>query len=48
MRDATTLLHANAAHMLVASELLEGVRERNLRSGAGPVTCVKRLSLGKR
>jgi cell wall-associated NlpC family hydrolase len=43
MRDETTLLHANATHMLVASEPLEEVRARNLRAGAGPVTSVKRL-----
>ncbi len=46
MRDAATLLHANAAHMLVASEPLEGVVARNLRAGAGPVTSIKRLAAG--
>jgi len=44
MRDASTLLHANATHMMVASEPLEEVRARNLRAGAGPVTSVKRLA----
>jgi cell wall-associated NlpC family hydrolase len=43
MRDAATLLHANGAHMLVSSEPLDLVRERNLRAGAGDVTAVKRL-----
>ena len=43
MRDAATLLHANAAHMLVVSEPLDVVRARNLAAGAGPVTSVKRL-----
>ncbi len=45
MRDAQTLLHANATHMLVTSEPLDEVRERNLRAGAGDVTVVKRLDL---
>jgi cell wall-associated NlpC family hydrolase len=43
MRDAATLLHANGAHMLVSSEPLDLVRERNLRAGAGDITAVKRL-----
>lgn len=43
MRDAVHLLHANAAHMQVASEILEDVRARNLQAGAGPITSVKRL-----
>ncbi|QGM99103.1 C40 family peptidase [Methylocystis parvus] len=43
MRDATTLLHANGAHMLVSSEPLELVRARNLSAGAGDITSVKRL-----
>ncbi len=43
MRDGATLLHANAAHMLVASEPLDAARARNLAAGAGPVTSVKRL-----
>lgn len=44
MRDATYLLHANATHMLVASEPLEEVRARNVAAGAGPVTSIKRLA----
>ncbi len=44
MRDATYLLHANATHMLVASEALEEVRARNVAAGAGPVTSIKRLA----
>ena len=44
MRDATTLLHANGAHMLVSSEPLELVRARNLEAGAGDITRVKRLT----
>ena len=43
MRDASTLLHANATHMLVASEPFEEVRARNLAAGAGDVTAIKRL-----
>jgi len=45
MRDATTLLHANGTHMLVSSEPLDLVRERNLMAGAGDVTSIRRLSL---
>jgi hypothetical protein len=44
MQDATNLLHANARHMLVASEPLAEVRARNLASGAGLVTSIKRLA----
>ncbi|WP_202620454.1 C40 family peptidase [Methylocystis heyeri] len=43
MRDPQILLHANAAHMMVASEPLEEVRARNIRAGAGDVTAIKRL-----
>lgn len=43
MRDATTLLHANATHMQVTSEPLELVRARNVKAGAGEVTSLKRL-----
>jgi cell wall-associated NlpC family hydrolase len=43
MRDATNLLHANATHMLVSSEPLAQVQERNLASGAGDITSIKRL-----
>ena len=39
MRDAETLLHANAFHMQVTSELLEAVIARI----AAPVTSIKRL-----
>lgn len=46
MRDATMLLHANAHHMLVASEPLAAVRERILVAGHGPVKAVRRLSAG--
>jgi len=45
MRDATTLLHANGTHMLVSSEPLDLVRERNVRAGAGDITAVKRLDV---
>jgi cell wall-associated NlpC family hydrolase len=45
MRDAQTLLHANATHMLVTSEPLEEVRARNLLAGAGDITAIKRLDL---
>ncbi len=44
MRDADTLLHANGTHMLVSSEPLAQVRERNLAAGAGDITGVRRLS----
>jgi hypothetical protein len=46
MRDSANLLHANATHMLVASEPLDAVRARNLAAGAGPVTSIKRLGGG--
>ncbi len=45
MRDARTLLHANATHMLVSSEPLDVARARNLQAGAGDVTAIKRLNL---
>jgi cell wall-associated NlpC family hydrolase len=45
MRDAKMLLHANAHHMLVASEPLEAARER-IRAGSGnDVTSVRRLKI---
>ncbi len=44
MRDETTLLHANAHHMLVASEPLSDARERILAKTSQPVTAIKRLS----
>jgi cell wall-associated NlpC family hydrolase len=43
MRDAETLLHANATHMLVTSEPLAEVRARNLAAGAGDITAIRRL-----
>jgi cell wall-associated NlpC family hydrolase len=43
MRDETMLLHANARHMLVASEPLSEARERILAKTAQPVTAIKRL-----
>ena len=42
MRDATTLLHANAHHMLVASEPLKEAIAR-IEKSAGPVTSIKRI-----
>ena len=44
MRDADTLLHANGTHMLVSSEPLALVRERNIAAGAGDITLRRRLS----
>ena len=43
MRDAETLLHANGTHMLVSSEPLALVRERNITAGAGDITGCRRL-----
>jgi cell wall-associated NlpC family hydrolase len=43
MRDAETLLHANAHHMLVASEPLSVPRARILSKGAGDIAAIKRL-----
>jgi len=43
MRDASTLLHANAHHMLVASEPLEAARSRIFEKGGGAVIAIKRL-----
>ena len=45
MRDATTLLHANGTHMLVSSEPLALVRERNIAAGAGDITSIKRMTM---
>lgn len=42
MRDATTLLHANAFHMQVTSEPLAEVRQRIIEAGAGEVTGLRR------
>ena len=43
MRDETTLLHANAHHMLVASEPLRTARDRILAKTSQPITSIKRL-----
>jgi cell wall-associated NlpC family hydrolase len=43
MRDVQTLLHANAHHMLVSSEPLDGVRDRIRQKGGGDITAMKRL-----
>jgi hypothetical protein len=43
MRDETTLLHANAHHMLVASEPLRVARDRILAKTSKQITAVKRL-----
>lgn len=43
MRDAQTLLHANAHHMLVASEPLAVARARILSKGSGDIAAIKRL-----
>ncbi len=43
MRDETTLLHANAHHMLVASEPLRIARDRILAKTSQPISAVKRL-----
>jgi cell wall-associated NlpC family hydrolase len=44
MRDETTLLHANAHHMLVASEPLRIARDRNLAKTSQPISTIKRLA----
>lgn len=43
MRDETTLLHANAHHMLVASEPLRVARDRILATTSQPVRAIKRF-----
>jgi cell wall-associated NlpC family hydrolase len=43
MRDETTLIHANAYHMLVASEPLRTARDRILAKTSQPITSIKRL-----
>jgi cell wall-associated NlpC family hydrolase len=43
MRDETTLLHANAHHMLVASEPLRVARDRILAKTSQPISAIKRL-----
>jgi cell wall-associated NlpC family hydrolase len=45
MSDPHELLHANGFHMQVASEPLEGARQRILASGGGKITAIKRLSI---
>jgi len=44
MRDAMNLLHANAHHMLVASEPLRVARDRILTKTSQPITSIKRLT----
>lgn len=44
MRDSETLLHANAFHMLVASEPLRAAARRIAAGGAGPITSIRRLA----
>jgi hypothetical protein len=44
MRNETTLLHANAYHMLVASEPLRLVRDRILAKTSQPISAIKRLA----
>ena len=43
MRDEATLLHANAHHMLVASEPLRIARDRTLAKTSQPISAIKRL-----
>lgn len=43
LRDAQTLLHANAHHMAVSSEPLAEVRDRVRQSGGGEITSIRRL-----
>jgi len=43
MQDETHLLHANAHHMLVASEPLRTARDRILAKTGQPITAIKRL-----
>ena len=43
MRDSATLLHANAHHMLVASEPLATARARICTRGGGEIVAIKRL-----
>ena len=44
MRDEITLLHANAHHMLVASEPLRIARDRNLAKTSQPISAIRRLA----
>lgn len=43
LRDADTLIHANAHHMAVASEPLKPAIERIVVNGGGPVTSFRRI-----
>ncbi len=43
MRDETMLLHANAHHMLVASEPLQIARDRTPATASQPISAIKRL-----
>ncbi|ACK50096.1 NLP/P60 protein [Methylocella silvestris BL2] len=43
MRDAETLLHANAHHMMVASETLRHARDRILAKAGPPISSIRRL-----
>jgi len=43
MRDATTIIHANATHMAVTSEPLSDVAGRSVAAGDGPVVSIRRL-----
>jgi cell wall-associated NlpC family hydrolase len=45
MRDADTLLHANAHHMLVESEPLATARDRILGRTGAPITSIRRLEI---
>lgn len=45
MLDAERLIHANAHHMAVAVEPLDGAVERIKAAGGGPPTALRRLSL---
>ncbi len=47
MRDETTLLHANAYHMLVASEPLRIARDRILATTSQPIRALKRLEAAR-
>ena len=44
MRDARTLIHANAHHMMVASEPLREARDRILAKSFGAITTIRRLA----
>lgn len=46
MRDASTLLHANGHHMMVAAEPLAVAAERIARTSFGAITSIRRLAAG--